>query len=176
MVSGGISPRQRAEINKKRALALRKRAALKSIGASSWKEVDKWVNQGQTAGRARIRPALQVCPYTWAANSEPVKIGAGGGVYLFSSYSYGNGDFQRHTNETMTYKMHIKMQMVITDEYKSFVSKWPIYIFLIYDKSTNGVVPEIKSIFDAKWPMKLGLFFINRDNCHRFVIHAGAKV
>ena len=46
MVSGGISPRQRAEINKKRALALRKRAALKSIEASSWKEVDKWGKSG----------------------------------------------------------------------------------------------------------------------------------
>ena len=176
MVNQRLSPRERAEVNRKRALVLRKRAALKSVGASSWKEVDQWVKSGQGNGRLKSRPALQVCPYTWASNLQSVSIGAAGGVYLFSSYSYGNGDYQRHTNEKMTYKMQIKMQLVIPNEYKVFVAKWPVYIWLIYDKSSNGSILEMKSLFDVKWPMKPGLFNINKDNCHRFVVKRRFKI
>ena len=139
------------------------------MGASSWKEVDQWVKSGQGNGRLKSRPALQVCPYTLAANLHM-------GIYLFSSYTYGNGDYQRHTNETMTYKMQIKMQMVIPDEYKIFVAKWPIYIWLIYDKSPSGSMADMKTIFDVKWPMKPGLFNINHDNCHRFVVKRRFKI
>ena len=146
-----MSPYVRAEINKKRAIALRKRAALKSVGASSWKEVEKWVSVNG-GSKSRLRPSLQVCPYTWATNQEPIKVGAAGGVYLFSSYTYGNGDYQRHTNETMTYKM----QLVIPDEYKTFVGKWPVYMWLIYDKSPNGTMPEMKTILT--WIIVIGLW------------------
>ena len=49
----------------------------------------------------------------------------------------------------MTFKMQIKMQMVIPDEYKIFVAKWPIYIWLIYDKSPSGSMADMKTIFDV---------------------------
>ena len=64
----------------------------------------------------------------------------------------------------MTYKMQMKMQLVIPYEYKGYVGKWSVYMWLIYDKSPTGSMPKMKTIFDVLWPMKPGLLSINRDN------------
>ena len=59
----------------------------------------------------RNRPALQLLVFTWASNGQPVTFVNTGSVYLLTNFNRGDQDNQRHSAETLMYKMLIKMRL-----------------------------------------------------------------
>ncbi|XVE65254.1 hypothetical protein DITRI_Ditri07aG0166400 [Diplodiscus trichospermus] len=95
---------------------------------------------------------------------------------LFSSYSYGNADFQRHTNETLTYKMACNMQFEVPRVHLNSIGKYNVYGWIVYDKSPTGSMPTCSSIFDTFYDTRPVTWTVSRDVCHRFVVKKKFKV
>nr|QRG29219.1 putative CP [Tripterygium mastrevirus A] len=159
--------RERAEANRQRAIKRRK--ALEELGVSSWAEAARLMDAPGRSVNVR-RPSLQVANFTWSNNKSAQRVNGGGGVYLFSAYPFGSSDYMRHTNETLTYKMSMLVEMKVPDEYYNFVMKTEVCGWIVYDKSPSKDMPTPGSIFDTlydRWPIT---WTVSRDVCHRFVV------
>lgn len=163
-----------ARSQKNRDNALAKRRMLSAVGATNMAQLADWMSQSGTS--PRVRPSLQVAPFLWTNNKAAQQIGSGGGVFLFTSYTFGSGDFQRHTNETMTYKMSMMMQMALDPKYFTTVAKYNVYFWLVYDTSPGGNMPTPSSIFDTTYDTLPVTWTVSRDVCHRFVVKKKWKV
>lgn len=142
--------------------------ALRAVGARSESELLGWMN---APGRSvQPRPSLQVAQFLWTNNKSPVIFNSGGTCMLFSSYPYGSSDFQRHNNQTVTYKMQSLMQVCVPSNLYGYTTKYDMYWWLVYDKSPTGVAPSTSTIFDATYNDKPIMWTIGRDVCHRFVV------
>ncbi|KAI3452417.1 hypothetical protein Pfo_009082 [Paulownia fortunei] len=146
--------------------------AMKAMGVGSPSKLLNLASDPDRSVRPRrgLYPSLGVCTYTWTANGQPMTVGEGGSVFLFTLYSFGNADYQRHSNETLTYKMQLLTRSYIESSYWKRCLKSRLYWWLIYYAAPTGTLPTTTQSFsryDARMP---GLWMINRDVCHRFII------
>ena len=82
----------------------------------------------------RIRPSLQVASFTWGAtNNQPVVFTEGGGIYNMTNFPFGSSENQRHTNQTILYKIMINMRVFTDSSQWSYCMKHNMYWWLIYD-------------------------------------------
>lgn len=163
----------RAQKNRENALA--RRRMLSATGTSSMKELyDVAFNQPGVS--PRVRPSLQVASFLWTNNKAPQEINPGGSTFLFTSYPFGSADFQRHTNETLTYKMSMMTQFAVKANYYGTCANFGAYWWLVYDKSPTGQTPTPAAIFDTTYDTLPVTWTVSRDVCHRFVVKKKGKV
>lgn len=162
----------RSQRNRENALA--RRRMLSATGVSNMRELSDLMTQ--TGSVPRVRPSLQVAPFLWTNNKAPQQVRSGGGVYLFSSYTFGSADYQRHTNETMTYKMSMMAQFGVDSNYYGTCAKYSVYYWLIYDTAPTGQMPTCASIFDTTYDTLPVTWTVSRDVCHRFVVKKKGRV
>nr|QBO56215.1 coat protein [Maize streak dwarfing virus]QBO56219.1 coat protein [Maize streak dwarfing virus]QBO56223.1 coat protein [Maize streak dwarfing virus] len=121
--------------------------------------------------RVRVRPSLQIQTLVATGASE-IGVRKGGTISLLGSYSRGSDESQRHTSETMTYKVAMNYYIYVPAEACKYSNKGLCCIWLIYDAQPNGAQPAIKDIFAPEstlvdWPHT---WAVSREVCHRFVI------
>lgn len=117
------------------------------------------------------RPALQVVEYTWTNTGQPITVSKDTGyVALLSMFPRGSGEDQRHTNETILYKMDLKMQLAVVGTTRQYVGRYPGVVWLIYDSSPTGSLPTNADIFTATHKDSPLLWRVKREMCHRYVV------
>ncbi|AIT39767.1 capsid protein [Switchgrass mosaic-associated virus 1] len=119
------------------------------------------------------RPSLQVINYTWKNDGSAVTIGNGGGVYLLTEFPRGDAEDQRHTGETLTYKVSLNLQFAVQEDYRKYCNRAQNMVFLVYDAQPTGTNPKITDIFHIAasqfFPIP-ATWMVSRENSHRFVI------
>lgn len=141
----------------------------------AWNKRSRWSalkvpSKGSTS-RTRIRPSLQIQELVQTGNSK-LEVKNGGSCLLLGTFSRGADEGQRHTNETMIYKVAIDMHFSVTAAAAAYSNQGTGVVWLIYDAQPNGTQPTLKDIFayDASqvaWPY---LWKVSREACHRFVV------
>nr|QRG29208.1 CP [Pteris mastrevirus A] len=91
-------------------------------------------------------------------------------MYFFTAYTFGSGDYQRHTQTTMTYKMQSHMDVTLAANYWVYSRNMQMYWWLVYDKTPTGTLPTTSQIFDTLYKERHVTWMVNRDVCHRFVV------
>nr|ANO40465.1 capsid protein [Sugarcane striate virus]ANO40469.1 capsid protein [Sugarcane striate virus] len=127
--------------------------------------------RGTRSGRSDKRPNLQVQTF-YACGPTQVQVRKGGIVNLLNGYTRGSDDNQRHTCETITYKLSLDLHLNIATELFKNCARGTAVIWLIYDTSPSSTQLTTQQIF--AYPDALSLYpytwKVARDQCHRFVI------
>nr|AFJ15133.1 capsid protein [Maize streak Reunion virus] len=119
----------------------------------------------------RVRPSLQIQTIT-NGSSSMVPVKQPGYCGLLGTYSRGSDENQRHTSETMTYKIALDLHFSITSAAAAYSNSGTGVLWLIYDSQPNGAQPTLKDIFAYEdslvaWPYT---WKVSREVCHRFVV------
>ena len=85
-------------------------------------------------------------------------------------FASGNGDNQRHTAETLMYKMLCKMRLYTDSSQWSRCMKYKMYFWFVYDAAPTGSMPTTETIFDRYSNNMPGLWLVKRDKAHRFIV------
>ncbi|AAA47829.1 27.2 kDa orf [Sugarcane streak virus - [Natal]] len=135
------------------------------------------VKQGRTsaarAGSAvrRTRPSLQIQTLQ-AAGTSMIEVPSGGVCDLLGSFSRGSDEGNRHTNETVIYKVALDYHFIATAAACKYSSIGTGVVWLVYDAQPSGNPPTVKDIFPH--PDTLTAFpytwKVGREVCHRFVV------
>ncbi|ACC68194.1 coat protein [Urochloa streak virus] len=117
------------------------------------------------------RPALQIAQYI-AAGTSMVTVPSGGVCELLATYARGSDEGNRHTNETVTYKVALDYHFVLTAEACRYSSIGVGVAWLVYDAQPTGNAPQVSDIFPhgdtlAAFPYT---WKVGREVCHRFVV------
>ena len=165
----GESSARPTKAQKERAERNRKQALLRRAGYRDWNEAVRDV-RAPSRPYCRNRPALQVLVFTWASNRQPVTFVSMGSVYLLTNFNRGDQDNQRHSAETLMYKMLIKMRLYTDKTQWTRCIKYKMYWWLVYDAAPVGQMPECSTIFETFIDGMPGLWLVNRDMAHRFIV------
>ncbi|AST11808.1 capsid protein [maize striate mosaic virus] len=116
-------------------------------------------------------PSLQVQTFA-SQGSAVVEVKKGGNCLMVTSYSRGSDESQRHTNETMTYKMSLDHVMVLRAELCKYSFKATHCGWVVYDAKPTGNQVTCKTIFGypdglVDYPTT---WKVARDVAHRFVV------
>nr|WKU84408.1 coat protein [Panicum streak virus] len=116
-------------------------------------------------------PALQIQTLV-AAGDTMITVPSGGICSLIGTYARGSGEGERHTNETLTYKVALDYHFVATAAACKYSSIGIGVCWLVYDAQPTGTSPTVKDIFPH--PDTLSAFpytwKVGREVCHRFVV------
>ena len=117
------------------------------------------------------RPALQIQQFT-ASGTSTIHVPSGGVCYLLSSYPRGSGEGDRHTNETVTYKVGMDYHFSADAAPCKYSSIGVGVMWLVYDSQPSGQVPAVTDIFprDATLEAFPYTWKVGREVCHRFVV------
>nr|WKU84279.1 coat protein [Sugarcane streak Reunion virus]WKU84420.1 coat protein [Sugarcane streak Reunion virus]WKU84424.1 coat protein [Sugarcane streak Reunion virus]WKU84428.1 coat protein [Sugarcane streak Reunion virus]WKU84432.1 coat protein [Sugarcane streak Reunion virus] len=119
----------------------------------------------------RVRPALQIQTLQ-AAGTSMITVPSGGVCDILGSYSRGSDECNRHTNETVTYKVALDYHFVASAAACKYSSIGTGVVWLVYDAQPQGNCPTVKDIFPH--PDTLSAFpytwKVGREVCHRFVV------
>ncbi|ACY08852.1 coat protein [Saccharum streak virus] len=117
------------------------------------------------------RPALQIATYQ-AAGTSMVTVPSGGVCELLATYARGSDEGNRHTNETITYKVALDYHFVASSAACRYSSIGVGVVWLVYDAQPSGNAPQVTDIFPH--PDSLAAFpytwKVGREVCHRFVV------
>ena len=76
----------------------------------------------------RLRPSLQVASFTWGAtNGQPAVFKEGGGVYNMTNFPFGSSESNRHSNQTILYKLMINMRVFTDSTQHGYCMKHNMY-------------------------------------------------
>ena len=159
--------RSKAEIEERRKAALIRRAG---YVPSSESLLRMMIEPGIPYNR-RLRPSLQVATYTWGStNNEPASFGTGGAVYNMTNFPFGSAEWQRHTNQTIVYKMLINMRVFTHSGQWARCMKYNMYWWLIYNVSKSNEAPSTNDIFEKISTNTTNLWMVKREMVHRFIV------
>ncbi|AAC98085.1 coat protein [Sugarcane streak Egypt virus - [Man]] len=119
----------------------------------------------------RIRPPLQIATFV-AAGQSMVSVPSGGVCELLGSYARGADEANRHTNETVTYKVALDYHFVATAAACKYSSIGTGVAWLVYDAQPTGNTPTTKDIFGYSDSLVAFPYTwkVSREVCHRFVV------
>ena len=159
--------RTKAQIEERKKGALIRRAGYKPSSADLLRMIDE-VGIPYTT---RIRPSLQVASFTWGTtNNQPAVFTEGGGIYNMTNFPFVSSKNQRHTNETILYKIMINMRVFTDSSQWSYCMKHNMYWWLIYDTQHADSTPDTNLMFEKLNDNCPGLWVIKREMCHRFIV------
>ena len=159
--------RSKAEIEERRKAALIRRAGYKP----SSNELLRMIDEAGVSYNRRQRPSLQVASFTWGAtNNQPAVFREGGSVYNMTAFPYGSSEAQRHSNQTILYKIMINMRIFTDSSQWNMCLKYNMYWWLVYDCQHADKAPEPKDIFEQIGVNSPGLWIVNREQCHRYIV------
>ncbi|ABZ03978.1 coat protein [Sugarcane streak virus] len=119
----------------------------------------------------KIRPSLQIQTLQ-AAGQTMISVPSGGVCELLGTFSRGSDEGNRHTNETVIYKVSLDYHFVATAASCKYSSIGTGVVWLVYDAQPSGNAPTVKDIFPH--PDTLTAFpytwKVGREVCHRFVV------
>ena len=117
------------------------------------------------------RPSLQVASFTWGGtNNQPATSSEGGGIYNMTNFPFGSSENQRHTNQTILYKLMINMRVFTDSSQWNYCMKHNMYWWLIYDTQHAGSAPDTNMIFEKINTNCPSLWIVKREMCHRFIV------
>lgn len=128
--------------------------------------------KGTKSGRSDRKPALQSITYKWTNEGTGVTVNTGGAVFLMTSYPRGNSEDQRHTSETLTFKMDIALNICVAQGSLSYINRARNVVWLIYDAQPSGTMPTCSAIFDvgAGFTTIPEVWKVQRELRHRYVV------
>ena len=163
----GRRNRSKAEIEERRKAALIRRAGYVPNSSSLLRMIDE---AGIPYNR-RQRPLLQVATYTWGStNNEPVGFSTGGSVYNMTNFPFGSAESQRHTNQTIVYKMLLNMRVFTASSQWARCMRYNMYWWLIYDVGHSNTAPSTDDIFEKIATNCPNLWMVKREMVHRFIV------
>ena len=163
----GKRMRSKAEIEETRKAALIRRAGY----VPSSESLLRMMTEPGIPYNRRLRPSLQVATYTWGiTNNEPTNFGTGGAVYNMTNFPFGSAESQRHTNQTIVYKMLINMRVFTHSGQWARCMKYNMYWWLIYDVSKSKEAPSTNDIFEKISTNTPNLWMVKREMVHRFIV------
>nr|AIY33467.1 capsid protein [Maize streak virus]AIY33471.1 capsid protein [Maize streak virus]AIY33475.1 capsid protein [Maize streak virus] len=117
------------------------------------------------------RPSLQIQTLLHAGTSM-ITVPSGGICDLISTYARGSDEGNRHTSETLTYKISLDYHFVADAASCKYSNVGTGVVWLVYDTTPGGQAPTTKQIFAyndnlAAWPTT---WKVSRELCHRFVV------
>ncbi|WOF76319.1 capsid protein [Brachypodium phoenicoides associated virus 1] len=128
--------------------------------------------KGTKSGRTDRRPPLAYINYVWTQDGNGVIFNSGGAVYLMTGFPRGSSEDQRHTGETLTYKIDIHLNISILDNYMTYVNRARNVVWLVYDVHPQGTLPKMQDIFNVipGCTNKPEVWKVNRDVKSRFIV------
>ena len=116
----------------------------------------------------RARPSLQVASFTWGGtNNQLATFSEGGGIYNMTNFPFGSSENQRHTNQTILYKLMINMRVFTDSSQWNYCMKHNMYWWLIYDTQHADSTPDTNMIFEKINTNCPSLWIVKREMCHR---------
>lgn len=118
------------------------------------------------------RPSLQVMKYTWTADGSGVQVIAPGSTYLLTNFPRGSSEDQRHTGETLAYKLAIDLEIQVVSAQHKYANRSTHCMWLVYDAQPTGIMPGTNDIFDFVEGFQYlpHIWKVKRDLCHRFIV------
>ncbi|AFN80714.1 capsid protein [Sporobolus striate mosaic virus 1] len=119
-----------------------------------------------------VRPFVAVMKYTWTPNGAGVQVAAPGAVYLMTNLPRGSSEDQRHTGETLAYKLGIDLEVQVVSAQFAYANKSTHVMWLVYDAQPSGRLPATSDIFDYVEGFQYipHVWKVRRDLCHRYIV------
>nr|ADA67982.1 coat protein [Panicum streak virus] len=116
-------------------------------------------------------PALQIQTLV-AAGDTMITVANGGICSPLVTYSRGSDEGNRHTNETLTYKIALDYHFVLSSAACKHASRAVGVVWLVYDAQPTGNAPQVKDIFPHGDTLSAFPYTwkVGREVCHRFVV------
>nr|WKU84269.1 mutant coat protein [Maize streak virus] len=123
------------------------------------------------AGSKADRPSLQIQTLQHAG-STMITVPSGGVCDLINTYARGSDEGNRHTSETLTYKIAVDYHFVADAQACKYSNTGTGVMWLVYDTTPGGQAPTPQTIFAypdtlKAWP---ATWKVSRELCHRFVV------
>nr|APZ85941.1 capsid protein [Maize streak virus] len=123
------------------------------------------------AGSKADRPSLQIQTLQHAGTTM-ITVPSGGVCDLINTYARGSDEGNRHTSETLTYKIAIDYHFVADAAACRYSNTGTGVMWLVYDTTPGGQAPTPQTIFAypdtlKAWP---ATWKVSRELCHRFVV------
>nr|AIY33579.1 capsid protein [Maize streak virus] len=127
--------------------------------------------QAKKPGGKVEKPSLQIQTLLHSGDTM-ITVPSGGVCDLINTYARGSDEGNRHTSETLTYKVGVDYHFVADAASCKYSNRGTGVMWLVYDTTPGGNAPTTQDIFAypsalKAWPTT---WKVSRELCHRFVV------